>query len=74
MLISVRTLQGREINLDVKPNDTIYDVKKKIEDKIKLRVDLQRLNYQDDKPLENNRTVSSYKIIEEATLQLHESK
>lgn len=74
MLISVRTFDGRTISLEgVQPDDTILNVKIKIQNQINLRVDLQRLVFR-DQSLENYRTLSSYGIGEEAVLHLVESK
>ncbi len=67
MRISVRTITGKAINLEVKPDDTIRTVKKEIQKEEKIRTDLQRLIFF-NQILENNRTLSHYKIGDESIL------
>lgn len=69
MLISARTIDGKEIKLEVQPTDTIQNVKTKIQNKEGIRVGLQRLVY-NDKSLENSRSLSSYGIGDESILHL----
>ncbi|CAF1609449.1 unnamed protein product [Rotaria magnacalcarata] len=67
MLISVRTFEGKEIPLDVQSTDTIQSVKKSIQSKERIRIDLQRLMF-DNRTLQNRRTLSSYGIGDGAIL------
>ena len=69
MLISVRTLQGQSIDLEVQPTDTIWNVKCKIQIKENIRTDLQRLVLANT-PLENSRTLASYGIVQGSILNL----
>ena len=62
-------LHGHTITLEVQPNDTVQNVKKKLQYEAKIRTDLQRLLFQNNS-LENGRLLSSYGIVDESTLHL----
>jgi Ubiquitin family len=69
MVIFAKTLTGRTITLNVKPSETVYDIKSKIEDKEGIPINQQRLIFS-EQYLEDHHTLEDYNIVKESTIHL----
>jgi len=69
MEINVRTPEGRKIKIKVDPNDTVEDVKKKVEEKLEIPVPEQTLFFNDDE-LDDPTTLDENGIKDGDTLNL----
>ncbi len=70
MTIFIQTRTGKTIiTVDVEPDDTVENVKKKITDELGIPSDQQRLAF-GDKILEDDNILSDYNILKDSTLQL----
>ena len=68
--ISVKTrFDGKTVFLDVFPSNTIKSIKRNIQQIFSIPLEEQRLIFQ-DKPLDDDRTISDYELKEENTLYL----
>lgn len=71
MRITIKTLQNNRTTLRLKPNDTIEEIKTKLQENIGIFPDQQCLIFEGDE-LQNDRTVHEYGIKEDSIVHLIE--
>ncbi|KAI8054129.1 Appbp1-Uba3-Nedd8, an E1-ubiquitin-like protein complex with Atp [Syncephalis plumigaleata] len=69
MLIKIKTLTGKEIEIDVETTDPIIRVKERIEEKEGIPPVQQRLIYS-GKQMSDEKTLDDYKIVGGSVLHL----
>jgi len=69
MLIKVKTLTGKEIELDIEPTDKVERIKEKVEEKEGIPPQQQRLIFA-GKQMNDEKTAADYKVTGGSVLHL----
>ena len=69
MLIKVKTLTGKEIEIDIEPNDKVERIKERVEEKEGIPPPQQRLIFA-GKQMNDDKTAEYYKIVGGSVLHL----
>ncbi|KAG4090394.1 CBN-NED-8 protein [Neocallimastix lanati (nom. inval.)] len=69
MLIKIKTLTGKEIDIDIEPSDQIARIKERIEEKEGIPPPQQRLIFS-GKQMDDTKSAEDYKITGGAVLHL----
>ena len=70
MHVFIKSLTGRTITVEVAPTDTIRALKHKVEDKLNIPVDNQRLIHDRTQLEDDKKTIDEYGIERDATIHL----
>ncbi|KAF1755440.1 hypothetical protein GCK72_022009 [Caenorhabditis remanei] len=69
MLVKVKTLTGKEIELDIEGNDRVERIKEKVEEKEGIPPPQQRLIFA-GKQMNDDKTAADYKVVGGSVLHL----
>ncbi|GFE55063.1 ubiquitin [Babesia ovis] len=69
MRVQVQTMMGQKLEVEVDPNETVLEFKKKLSKKQKLPVDQQRIIYE-GKMLQDNKTLADYNIKNNSVIHM----
>ncbi|XP_003746973.1 NEDD8 [Galendromus occidentalis] len=69
MLIKVKTLTGKEIEIDIEPTDKVERIKERVEEKEGIPPAQQRLIFS-GKQMNDDKTASDYKVTGGSVLHL----
>ncbi|XP_043324864.1 NEDD8-like [Cervus canadensis] len=69
ILIKVKTLTGKEIEIDIEPTDKVERIKERVEEKEGIPPQQQRLIYS-GKQMNDEKTAADYKILGGSVLHL----
>merc|ERR1719428_269832 len=69
LTVSIRTMTGKTITLEVKPSDTVHGVKAMIEEIVQIPANKHTLNFAGQR-LANHRALSDCGIMDKSTLRL----
>merc|ERR1711921_68408 len=69
MLIKVKTLTGKEIEIDIEPTDKVERIKERVEEKEGIPPPQQRLIFS-GKQMNDDKTAAEYKVIGGSVLHL----
>merc|ERR1711941_126901 len=69
MLIKVKTLTGKEIEIDIEPSDKVERIKERVEEKEGIPPPQQRLIFS-GKQMSDEKTATDYKVVGGSVLHL----
>lgn len=69
MRVQVQTMLGENVDVEVEPNETVLDLKKKLSKKQKLPVEQQRIIYE-GKMMQDSKTLADYNIKNNSVIHM----